>query len=244
MTHEERLQIARELAQKILDKHGENVTAIAIYGSTAKGEDGPYSDLDIWVATRQPIDDTRFFAYRGLPISINWDTEEGRIKSAGHVTSFWPMEADEFRSYVVLFERGDFIKRLHEAATDLKEEDFATSAQVRMARTLESMNKVRQAWERGDSYTLLAQGRVLAWNVAMTLGVLNRRYYPSGRGFYQASKEMPLQPKDYPRLLDLAGGFTTVEPDEIYRAGMELWDNLAQLVTELGISWDFDEMPL
>jgi kanamycin nucleotidyltransferase len=244
MTHEERLQIARELAQKILDKHGDNVTAIAIYGSTAKGEDGPHSDLDLWVATRQPMDDTRFFVYRGMPISINWDTEEGRIRSAGRVTSFWPMDADEFRSYIVLFERGDFIRKLQEAAKALKEEDFTNSVQVRMARTQESANKVRQAWGRGDRYTLLAEARALAWSVAMTLGVLNRRYYRSGRGFYQASKEMPLQPRDYARLLDLAGGFTTVEPAQVYNAGMQLWDNLVQLVGEVGIRWDFDEIPL
>ncbi len=244
MTHEERLQIAREVAQKILEKHSDNITAIAIYGSTAKGEDGPHSDLDMWVATREPMDDGRFFVYRGMPFSINWDTEEGRIRSAGRVNSFWPMEADEFRSYIVLFERGDFFERLREATLELKEEDFTQSVQVRMARTFESSNKVRQAWGRGDRYTLLAEARVLTWSVAMTLGVLNRRYYRSGRSFYQASKEMPLQPKDYPWLLDVAGGFTTVEPEQVYRAGMELWDNLVQLVAEQGIEWDFDELEL
>ena len=244
MTHEERLQIAHELAQKILDKYGENVTAIAVYGSTGKGEDGPDSDLDVWVASRQLIDDIRFFVYKGMPISINWDTEKGRIKSAGQVTTVWPIEADELRSYIVLFERGDFFERLRQATTKLRDEDFARSVQVRMARTLETTNKVRQAWRVGDSYTLLAHARLSAMSVAMILGLLNKRYYPSGRGFYQASTEMPVQPEDYPRLLDLAGGFTTVDPEQVYKASIELWDNLVQLVAELGIIWDSGEMPL
>src|SRR5690348_868604 len=76
MTHDERLQIAREAANRILEKYGEQISAIAIYGSTAKKEDRSHSDLDMWVATSRPIEDLRFFVYKGIAISIAWDTEE------------------------------------------------------------------------------------------------------------------------------------------------------------------------
>src|SRR5688500_4920306 len=105
MTHEERLEIAQEVADRILEKYGDLVSAIAVYGSAARGEDTSHSDLDLWVATSRPVEDVHFFVYRVIPVSINWDTEEGRIRSAGRVVPFWPMDADEFRSYLVLFER-------------------------------------------------------------------------------------------------------------------------------------------
>src|SRR4051795_6407445 len=71
MTHEERLQIAREVADRILEKYGDQVTAIAVYGSVSKGEDAAYSDIDMWVATStsRSIEDVRFFVYKGIPIS-------------------------------------------------------------------------------------------------------------------------------------------------------------------------------
>ena len=88
--------MAREVADRILEKHGDQVTAIAVYGSVAKGEDAAYSDIDMWVATStiQPVEDGRFFVYKGIPISVNWDTEQGRISAAARVTPFWPLDAD------------------------------------------------------------------------------------------------------------------------------------------------------
>jgi predicted nucleotidyltransferase len=244
MTHEERLQIARELARKVLDKHGGKVTAIALYGSTAKGEDLAHSDLDLWVATSEPVEDVRFFSYRGLPISINWDTEAGRLKLAGSVSPAWPLDADELRSYIVLYERGDFIERLKQAAGNVRDEDFSRAMQALMPRVHETANKVRSAWERGDRYGVLSEGRALCLRTAVMLGLLNRRYYPGGRGIYRLSKQLEKQPKDYPRLLDIAGGFTTVEVQQVYSACIELWDNLARLVGEAGVQWELDELGL
>ncbi|HVF99888.1 MAG TPA: nucleotidyltransferase domain-containing protein [Chloroflexia bacterium] len=244
MTHEERLQIARELARKVLDKHGDKVTAIAVYGSTAKGEDVAYSDLDLWVATTEPVEDARFFSYRGLPISINWDTEAGRLWLAGHVTPAWPLDADELRSYLVLYERGDFIERLVQAVGNVRNEDYSRAVQAFMPRAHETANKVRSAWERGDRYGVLSEGRALCLRTAVILGLLNRRYYPGGRGIYTLSKQMEKQPRDYPRLLDLAGGFSTVEPERVYGASLGLWDNLMRLVGEEGVRWELEELGL
>lgn len=244
MTHEERLQIARELARKVLDKHGDKVTAIAVYGSTAKSEDVAHSDLDLWVATNEPVEDVRFISYRGLPISINWDTEEGRLRLASHVTPAWPLDADELRSYLVLYERGDFIERLIQAVGNLRDEDYGRAMQAFMPRVHETANKVRSAWERGDGYGVLSEGRALCLRAAVMLGLLNRRYYPGGRGIYKLSKQLEKQPKDYPRLLDLAGGFSTVEPERVYAASVELWDNLVRLVGEEGVQWELEELGL
>jgi hypothetical protein len=78
----------------------------------------------------------------------------------------------------------------------------------------------------------------------MAIGLINRRYYKGGRGLYQLSKQMPKQPRDYPRLLDLAGGFSTVDADAVYNAGMELWASLCELVRNEGIIWESDSLPI
>jgi kanamycin nucleotidyltransferase len=244
MTHEERIEIAREVASRILEKYGERVFAIAIYGSVAKGEDREHSDLDMWVATDEPVEDVRFFVYKGIPVSVNWDTAEGRIKAASRVTPAWPIDADELRSYLVLFERGDFVSQLREATNNLREEEFKIATRLSMVRLQETMGKLRNAFEAGDHYRLLVNGRWLVWGVAMTLGLLNRRYYPGGRGFYQLSKEMLRQPRDYAHLLDSAGGFETVDPLLVYGSATDLWDNLCELVRERDIEWESDEIPI
>jgi predicted nucleotidyltransferase len=246
VTREERLEIAREVTRRIVEKYGERVTVVAAYGSVAKGEDTDHSDLDIWVATREPLEDVRFFVYRGMPISINWNTEEGHLKTAGRVTPEWPVTADEVHSFLVLYEQegSDFLMRLKAAANALSDEEFAEAIRTFMVRTRETWGKIQGAWSAGDHYRLLVNGRWLVRSVAMILGLLNRRFYSGGRGFFQLSKEMPKQPRDYPRLLDLAGGFTTTESEVVYRAGEELWKNLGELVRAEGIEWESDTIPL
>jgi kanamycin nucleotidyltransferase len=246
MTHGERLEIAGEVAGRILEKYGEQVSAIAVYGSVAKGEDATHSDLDLWVATAtdSPIEDVRFFVYKRLPVSVNWDTEVGRIESARRVTPSWPLDADELRSYLVLFERGDFLERLREAAARPREEEFVSSMRVLMVRLQENSNKVLNARNAGDHYRLLVQSRALVLGTAMMLGLLNRRYYAGGRGLYVLSKQMPRQPKDYGRLLDDAGGFATIEPEVVYKAAVQLWANLCELIHSEGLEWEATELPI
>lgn len=243
MTHDERLAVAREVAEKILAKYGDRVTAIAVYGSVAKGEDKEHSDVDMWVATSDSVEDERFFVYKGLPISVAWTTEEARLHAARTVTPFWPLDADENRSCIVLYERGNFMQRLAEAVESLREDDFLRSMTVLMSRTNETWNKMRNAWESGDQYRLLVEARWLALESAMMLGLASRRYYKGGRGLYQMSKEMPKQPKDYAILLDVAGGFTTSDGKEVYKAAGTLWANLCEFVKAEGVGWDRDELP-
>jgi predicted nucleotidyltransferase len=243
MTHEERLRIARQVADRIVRKHGERITAIAAYGSVAKNEDRTYSDLDMWVATTEPFEDVRFFVYSDMAISIAWDTEQVRLEYARQVTPSWPLQADEVRSYIVLFERGDFMQRLREAALDVREEEFASAIRLLMAHATETINKIRNTRETGDHYRLMVEGRWLALHSTMALGLLNRRYYPGGRGLYRLARQLPKQPKDYARLLDVAGGFTTAEGEVVYEAAMELWANLCELMRGEGVEWDSSEIP-
>ncbi len=52
VSHEQRIAVARELAARIVARHGPAVAAIAIYGTTSINADGPYSDLDMTISVR------------------------------------------------------------------------------------------------------------------------------------------------------------------------------------------------
>lgn len=45
MTREERMKIVHEIKERILDKYGDDVKAIGVYGSLGRQTDGPYSIL-------------------------------------------------------------------------------------------------------------------------------------------------------------------------------------------------------
>ena len=45
MEHQERMKLASVIAERLMRRYGESVKAVGLYGSLARGEDGPCSDL-------------------------------------------------------------------------------------------------------------------------------------------------------------------------------------------------------
>lgn len=241
MNVNKRIQAANEIAERILGEYGEQILGIAAYGSLAKGEDTQFSDLELWIATSGDMPSREVLGiYKGISVELYYGPADEFIEDARQVSPYWPVRADMRRSYLVLYERDDFFERVRKAASELKDEDFIAAAKLLLLRTRELEGKLRSARSRDDAYGVLAVARQMVFNFALLIGLVNRSYYPSQRGMYQLSKEMPLKPTRYPELLDAAGGFTTTEPREVYTAAIELWSDFQRFVTQLGIQWEVD----
>lgn len=51
-SRQEKLDFAKEVATRLQEKFGDTILAIGIYGSLAQGTDGPYSDIEMHVVTK------------------------------------------------------------------------------------------------------------------------------------------------------------------------------------------------
>ena len=56
-SRERRLALARQIARRLAEVHGPALKAVGVYGSTARGTDGPYSDLEMWCVLRTTGED-------------------------------------------------------------------------------------------------------------------------------------------------------------------------------------------
>ena len=237
MKHRERLRLASEIARRVVDRYGDGIVAVAVHGSTARGEDEKHSDLKLWIATRSGSERERTVVYHGIPIEIAYIPADALLKAAGQVTSSWTVEATALNVFVTVYDCDGFAERLHSASQQVTEEDFQEAVRERMVLTYEIVGRMRNAWENSDGYTLVAEGRNLAWSVAVLLGLINREYYPGGRSLYEWSKDLKIRPRKYARLLDEAGGFDTISREHIYMAGLELWRNIDKMAKRHGIDW-------
>jgi hypothetical protein len=243
MNHDERIEIAREIADQIVSRYDQDIIGITVYGSVAKGEDAEHSDLELWIATTDQLPSREVLCiYQGLCIELFYGLAEGFIADAQHVDPLWPIRADMRRSCLVLYERDDFFERLRQAARMVNEDDFFQAMKVRMLRTYDLVGKLRNAWTQQDHYGVLTIARDMTFSFSLLIGLANRRYYPSQRGMYQQSKQMPLQPEHYAELVEVAGGFTNIDTEQVYRAAIELWEQVRHFVERLGIVWERDEL--
>src|SRR3990172_11166526 len=72
-SHEERLAIADAISRRVHQAFSEKLLAIGIYGSTARGDDGPYSDLEMLVVLDSVGEDhTHEWLHDGLKAEVNF----------------------------------------------------------------------------------------------------------------------------------------------------------------------------
>ncbi len=243
MIHDQRVAIAQEIAGQILNRYGRDIVGIAVYGSVAKGEDAEHSDVELWIATTDQVASRDVLCiYQGVSVELYYGVAQEFLADAQHVDPYWPLRADMRRSLLVLYERDNFFDKLRQAAAALPEEEFHEALRVQMLRLRELVGKLRNAQAQQDRYGVLALARDMTFGVALLIGLANRRYYPSQRGLYQQSKQMPLQPEHYAELLDAAGGFTSTNLMHVYEAALALWDDVQRFIESQGVVWSRDRL--
>lgn len=94
----EQRRVYAERATEVLRAHlGDRLIAVGIYGSVARGTDGPFSDLEMHAIVRSPCEE-RYLAWTEGPFKASLDVfdEATYLQRAGTVEADWPMTASEY----------------------------------------------------------------------------------------------------------------------------------------------------
>jgi predicted nucleotidyltransferase len=229
MTHEERIAIARQLAERILRKYGRGVLAIFVIGSTAKNQDRPHSDLELVVVVRPWVRvRSKYYLYRDLVIEINYRKERLMLANARRLRWRWPVEADHYRNRLVLFERRGWLlrrgwlTRLDAAVAENDAADFADAVREGAVRLVDARGRLRNAREAGDDRLLAVAAFAIAERAAMLLLLLARRYVRTNQRFFDEAFACPDQPPDFRGLVERAAGMTPDSAEARFAAAERL----------------------
>ena len=87
MDHDERLRLAADLTERLLDRHRAAIVAVGVHGATARGEDGEESDLDLAVVTVGPEAEVpdRYLRHRGIVVDLGAIAADAYLEEAGRV---------------------------------------------------------------------------------------------------------------------------------------------------------------
>ncbi len=243
MTHEERLIIAGEIARRIVEIYREAVLAVFITSSTAKGLDRVHSDLEISAVVRDGTEiEAKSYLYRGILVEIDYLQETRLLAKARRRGGRWPVEADGYRSRLVLFERDGWVQRLDAAVAESDAQDPTRALQHAATMVIESRDKLRNAWLEGDRLDLRVQAYWTADAAANLVLLLNGRYMITTRWFYRQAFECPVQPADFHRRIEVLVGMVPATDEEIADAAESLTDDLVALVTARGVAVESTEL--
>jgi hypothetical protein len=183
--HDERLRLAADLTERLLDRHGAAIVAVGVHGSVARGDDGEESDLDLAVVTAGPEaqvpDRSLYLRDPGLVVDLGAIAADAYLEEAGHIGPAWPLAADQYVSHLAVHDPGGYfhkLKHVHEAAVEeAGPEVFAAAAGYDLVQLLSWDATARAAELAGDLLTTQAALKEAAVLAALVVGLHTRTAY-------------------------------------------------------------------
>src|SRR5919112_5621085 len=114
MDHDERLRLAADLTERLLDRHKAGIVAVGVHGSVARGDDGEDSDLDLAVVTTGPevevADRSLYLRPGGLVVDLGAIGAEVYLEEAGQIGPAYPLGSDQYVHHLPVHDPGgDFL---------------------------------------------------------------------------------------------------------------------------------------
>jgi hypothetical protein len=206
--HDERVRLAGELAELLVERHGPAaIAAVGVHGSVARGDDTEESDLELAVVTAGPEVEVpdRSLRYRGTVVDLGAIAADAYLEEASHIGPAWPLAADQYVNHLAVHDPGGFfhkLKHVHEAAVEeAGPEVFAAAAGFDLVQLLSWEAQARAAELAGDLLTTQVAVKEAAVLAALVVGLLSRTAY---RLHATAAAEVagPAFAEAYRRLLD------------------------------------------
>jgi kanamycin nucleotidyltransferase len=181
--HDERLRLAADLTERLLDHHRAAIVAVGVYGSVARGDDGDESDLDLAVVTVGPEAEVpdRYLRHRGVVVGLSAIAADAYLEEAGHIGPAWPLAADQYVNHLAVHDPGGYFHKLqhvHQAAVEeAGAEVFAAAAGIDLVQLLSWDATARAAELAGDLLTTQVAVKEAAVLAALVIGLHTRTAY-------------------------------------------------------------------
>ncbi len=245
-TREEKLEMIHQIKDRFLHKHGEDIIAIGVYGSVGLGKDGPYSDIEMHVVTKNGISlKGHEFIYDKFKIEISTNQKDEIYKEASEVTDMWPIKAGSYVNILPIYDPSNIFEELKGLPFQAQDEEFRYIMKEFMIwEPYETMGKIRNNFRVANLAYVPLGAKDLTWQTAKLIGLANKQYYSTRANTYQESLQMNSKPSGYESLVNAVMEGELRDKQHVYELCENLWIGLNEWFEQLGIDYKVDELPL
>jgi predicted nucleotidyltransferase len=230
MDHDSRMALSRQVTEHLLRNHPD-IVAIAIQGSTAKGEDREHSDLEM-IAITEGKSDTQHYQtiYGGIVVEVVFYSREEAEKEAASVGFDWPVVADGWVNALATYDPENLLPRLAGLAANPDPEKVIQGRRGAITALYEGLCKMRNfALDQEDDMVRL-MSPFLAVDAAKFLSLLNSQHYNGMRNLLTKPRDFAVLPnhfwEDYPTLLT-----ANAQPKDLMERAERLYEECRELWT-------------
>lgn len=200
--HDERMALAWRAVTLLRRRYGRRLVAVGLYGSTARCEDGPYSDVELTAVVKgRKVDEKHEGIVRGLKYTIDVTTVDVVRREMTALHAGWPLFSSIYVVGVPIHDPAGLYPALRRLYDRTRRGNFRPVLRREVTdRYYEIFSKFSTAVARGDPREI----RYLAFYVSYSLktfwGLVNRRHL--GGATYRPDRllALPRTPPSYRRL--------------------------------------------
>lgn len=234
MEHQQRLELAQMIAERLIVRYGQSVKAIGLYGSLARNEDGPYSDIEMFCVLRAP-GETRNYEWCAGPwkAEVNMLDDVSLRQEASQVDGSWARTHGAFVHVLPLMDPDDYFGGLRELVMSHPPELFReVIEEVLIGDIYELIGKTRNAHVRGHDYALAVLAVELAQRTAYALGLEHRHLYGTSSSVLDEAVRLPDPPEGFHTLVRMVMTGNLQHAPTIVSVCDTLWSGLVHWAEE------------
>lgn len=232
-----RIAIARTLAQRLQAQFGAQLLFVGVYGSAARGDDTPWSDLDMFVVGRDAMRfSERTYLIQSIPVHLEYLAESALLAALDGPTVRWPYLMGALAACHGIIGADGQVQRWLERGRAPSETAFRTALERALpGLVFESYGRIRSSGARNNPYDAQHAAIEVLYEIKTALCLLNRRWVT--RDYYAGFVEsfaFPLRPAGYEELVPQLWEARELNP--IVTLAGELVSGYWRLLTACGLN--------
>jgi kanamycin nucleotidyltransferase len=202
LSHTQRLTIAHEIAERVKVCFHPEVIAIGLYGSLAREEDGPYSDIELFGMLRIDQYEQRYeWCTAKWKAEVDLYGKQTLRERAAHVDGRWPLTHSAFQTVLPLDDPEHLFAEIRTIAQASPEPQFREAIEnLLVDDVFECIGKICNARALGIPTALPILVLKLVQAVAMVVGLANRQCYTTGTSVIPEAMALPDLPNGFREL--------------------------------------------
>lgn len=237
MNHDRRVDLANRLTELLLEKYGDDILLGGIYGSTAKGTDTEYSDLEMFFIVKDESNAKTFdFAYKRTPAHVEVKKLSKVKKEITEVEIGWPVKMGTLFNLKITCGDEAILKKFRKLLGEVPNDRFCEFIAKYAPLCYEGLGRLKSVKIRGNTHeTGLFVAEILIEFMLLT-AIFNKQFINHDYlGGLSESFKFKQLPKNYENVATKLMNWKTLTIDEIIRLADEFIGNFVSFMSEKGI---------
>lgn len=244
-THAEKLTLVQSIKERWLANYGDKTLAIGVYGSLARGTDGPYSDIEMHIIYQDDTPSAGFeIVYTPFKVELNVLTKQAFWEQAASIDDAWPIKAGSYVDILAVYDPQHLFEQAKTLPWQATDQQIKEVMQTFMVwEPYETIAKLRNNHIANNLDYIPLGAKDLAWQTATLMSLANRQYYTTRATTWAESLCMPNQPLGYKNLARAMMSGNLSNRPYVYSLCEDLWVGLNSWFTDLNITYTTSSWP-